>query len=90
MVDDDDVRFGGALPHPRYEAVVIPQAVGAEAGVRRRGNLVPEPDVFRQILQFRAIAGIRATRPFADDRQEDVVRGQPDAFIQLIEPVQAR
>ena len=90
MVDDHDVGRRGALAHPRDEAVVVARALGAEAGVRRGRDLVPERQILGQILELRAIAGIGPRRPLADDRQEDVVDRRPDAVGQLIELVHAQ
>ena len=58
MVDDHHVGGRGALPHPRHEAVVESRALGAEAGLRRRRDLVPEGKIFGQILELGAIAGL--------------------------------
>ena len=88
MVDDDHVRFGGALAHLRDETFVVPFALGAEARVRGRRDVVPERHVLRQILQLRAIAGFSLRRPLADDRQEDVVCGGTDAVVDLIETME--
>ena len=90
MVDDDDVGRGGALAHPRDEAVVVARALGAEAGVGGRRDVVPEREVLRQILQLGAIAGLGARRPLADDRQEDVVDRRAGAVGELIELVEAQ
>ena len=66
MVDDDHVGLGGALAHPRDEAVVVARALGAEAGLRGRRHVVPERQVFRQVLELGAVAGLGARRPLAD------------------------
>ena len=51
VVDDDDVRFGGALAHLRDEAVGVARALGAEAGFGGGGDVVPQRQVFRQVAR---------------------------------------
>ena len=73
VVDDDQVGLGGALPHPRHEALVVARALGADAGFDGGRDLIPERQIFRQVFQLGAVAGVGARGPFADDRQKDRV-----------------
>ncbi len=90
VVDDDDIRRGGALAHARHEAVVVARTLGAETGVCRRRDLVPEREVFRQVPQLGAVADLGPRRPFPDHRQEHVVHRGAGAVLQLIQLVQAQ
>ena len=91
MIHDHEIRGGGALAHARDEALVVPRALGAEAGLGGCGDLVPEGQVLREVLQLGAIAGLGARRPLFDDRKKDVMnyRRAGRAASQLIHPVQA-
>ena len=53
MIDDDQVRLGGALPHPRDEAVGVARALGADAVLRRGGDLAPERQVLGKVRRSR-------------------------------------
>ena len=58
VIDDHDVGGRRALAHPGDKAVVVPRAFGAEAGFRRGRNFAPERQIFRQVLELGAIAGL--------------------------------
>ena len=75
VVDDHDVALGGALAHPRDEALAVARAVGAEAGLGGGRHLVPQRQVLGQLGQLGAVAGLGLRRPVLDDRQEDRVVG---------------
>ncbi len=89
VIDDDDVGFGGALPHLGDEAFVVARALGAQTRLGGRGDVVPEREVLRQVFDLSAVARFCARRPLADDRQKDVIRRGPRRLVDLIEPVQA-
>ena len=65
VVDDDDVRFGGALAHAGDEAVVVARALGADAVLGRRGDVAPERQIFGQVLDLGAVAGLGVLAPSA-------------------------
>ncbi len=86
VIDDHDVGGGRALAHPGDEALVVPRAFGAEAGFRRGGDFAPERQIFGQVLELGAIAGLGAAGPLPDHRKEDpVVRGAG----RVVQPIQA-
>src|SRR5437763_5512082 len=94
MVDDDHIRCGGALPHPRDEAVVVSRALDSEARLGGRRYIVPERKIFGQIFELGAIAGVGPSRPVANDRQKHVlthsaVAQQAGAVVgELVEPME--
>ncbi len=47
VIDDDDIRFRRTLPHACDEALLIARTFGPEAVFTRRGDLVPERQIFR-------------------------------------------
>ena len=86
MIDDHDVGCRRALAHPGDKAVVVPRAFGAEAGFSCGGHFAPERQIFGQVLELGAIAGLRTAGPLPDDREEHpVVRGAG----RLVQPIQA-
>jgi hypothetical protein len=91
VVDDDHVGFGGALPHPHDEAVVVARALGPDAVVGRRRNLVPERQVFRKVFDFRAIARLGLVRPLLEDPDVDgfVERADRGTLAEGLESVEA-
>ena len=78
------------LSHPRDEAVVVARTLGSETRFGGRRHLAPEREVLGQIFELGTIAGFRALRPVADDRQEDVVSRRAGPAGELIELVQAQ
>ena len=68
VIDDDDVRFGGALTHQRDEAVAVARTLGPEAGVRFGGELAPGGEIVGQFAQSGAVAVGRGLQPLVDDR----------------------
>src|SRR5439155_26951058 len=88
MIDDDEVGGGGALAHARHEALVVARTLGAEARLGSRRYLVPEREIFGQILELGSVAGRGFRRPVADDRQENVVRRRADANTGAIEAME--
>ena len=55
--------LGGAVAHPRDEAVGVARALAAEALLARRRELGPERQVVRQVFDLGAIAGLRRRQP---------------------------
>ena len=90
VIDDDDVGRCGALPHPGDKAVVVPRTFHAEAGLGGRRHLVPEREIFRQVFELGAVAGLRSLRPLAHDGQEHAARGPIGILAQLTEPMKAQ
>ncbi len=72
MIHHDEVRLLGARAHPRHEAVGISRAFRPNAILRSRGDFIPERQVFGQVHDLGAIAGVGPFRPFLDDRHEDL------------------
>ena len=64
MVDDHQVGLGGALPHSRDEALVVPGTLGSEARFGGGGHLVPERAAVLTVVQhhlgYRFLRGHRA------------------------------
>ena len=69
MVDDDDVGFGGALPHASDEAVGVAGTRRADTVLRAGGDLLPEGQILGQVLDFGAVAGLRVRQPSFDHAQ---------------------
>ena len=103
MVDDDDVRLLGPAAHARHEALVVARTLASKAGLGARRDVVPERQIFGQIVDLGAISRFRPGGPFVDDREEHprVVgggksrqgAGHPSAFELIVErgiPVQAQ
>jgi hypothetical protein len=67
VVDDDDVGFRGALAHSRDVAVVELRAVDPDAVLGAGGDLLPEGQVLRQVLDLRAVACLGLAAPRVDD-----------------------
>jgi hypothetical protein len=67
VVDDDDVAFGGTLPHQREKAAVKLLALLSSAKVAARVELRPDRAVFRQCPDLAAVAGFGGLLPIADD-----------------------
>ena len=80
VVDDDDVGLGGALAHLDDEAVVVARAIGADAVLGRRGDVVPEGQILGQILDLGAVAGLGFRHPALEDA--DMERLVPRARAQ--------
>ncbi len=72
MIDDHDVRLGGALPHLRDVAVMELRTIRTDAVLGAGRDVVPERQVFRQILDFGAVTGVGRLTPGLD--QLDVMR----------------
>ena len=70
MIHHHQIGVRRALPHLRHEAVRVARALGAHAILGRGGDLAPERQIFRQVVDFGAIAGVGVRGPRFDDRQE--------------------
>src|SRR5437870_2751154 len=97
MIDDDDIGCRGALAHAGHETLIMAGTFAAEARFGGCRDLVPERQVFGQILDLSAIAGFGPSRPLLDDSEKHAIFYQsPRAatccgtFVQLIETVQAQ
>ena len=91
VIDDDDVRLGRAVAHASDEAVRVPRALATQALLGRRGDLAPERQVVRQVLDLAAVARRRGAGPLRD-RLEPLAIGRRQSglrFAQAIEPVPA-
>jgi hypothetical protein len=92
VVDDHDVALGGPLPHPRDEALAVARAGRTGAGLRRRGDLRPEGQVVRQLVDLRPVAGLGGLGPRLDERVVDAVdvRAQRRRLLEGLPPLQAQ
>ncbi len=76
MVHDDHVGLRGALTHPDDETLLKARTLRPDAVLGRRRDVVPERQVFGQILDFGAIAGLGLPGPLVDCLDvEGVARG---------------
>ena len=93
MVDDDDVGGGGALAHLRDVAVVVARALGAEAGIRRRRDFVPERQILgRSSSSARSPVSVRLDQSRIIGRNTSCERsgGRIAVVVELIELVEAK
>ena len=95
MIDDDDVRFRGALAHPRDVAVANLRTGAAEAVLGRRRDVAPERQIVRQLVDLRAIAGVGVLRPLLDQREVNrdsprLAHAAPLPSLELFEAMQAQ
>ncbi len=87
MIDNDEIRLGGALPHARDETFAVSRTLGADAVFRARGNAGPERDVFGKLFEFCAIPGLGARSPRVEQRDpgrggfEGSLRALPKALV---------
>ena len=91
VVDDDHVRFGGVLPHPRDEAVGVARAGAAGAGLGGGGDLRPERQVVGQLVDLGAIPGLGDLGPGVDQREVHAidVGAQRRRFLEDLVALQA-
>ena len=69
VVDDDELRVGGAAAHLRDEALLEERAARADARLGRRLHVAPERGVVREIGQVGAISRGRLADPGEDPLQ---------------------
>ena len=86
MIDNDDVGFSSALPHPGDEAFLVLRAFGADAVLGRRGDILPEREILGQILDLCPVAGLGPAAPLVDDADEQrLVLGPAETAVHLAE-----
>src|SRR5438876_9144396 len=66
VIDDDQVSFLCALVHAGHKTWIERRAVLARAGVPSRVQLSPKLGIIRQEGEFRAVTGLRQSRPVLD------------------------
>ena len=91
VVDDDHVRFGRALAHPRDEAVGVARAGAAGAGLGGGGDLRPERQVVGQLVDLGAVPGLGDLGPGVDQREVHAidVGAQRRRFLEDLVALQA-
>ena len=63
VIDDHDIGFRGALPHSGDEALLELRAFAAQAGLRRRRNLIPDATIVGQVVQLGSVTGSATSPP---------------------------
>ena len=91
VVHDDQVGFERPPAHARDEAVVVARAVAPDAVLRRRGDVVPERIVVRQVFHLRAVTRFGPVRPLPQRVDERAVgpAARLVALQHVLEPLEA-
>jgi hypothetical protein len=75
VIDDDQIALGRAFFHARDKALEMLWAIATQALLGVRGDLLPQRQVVRHVLDFSPIAGLRFGRPVRDRPEPASITG---------------